>query len=140
MHDTMKSVVGKGLLVAFVGVFAVAVHGMEILTAARAEHGSGACRCASDCACRSSVKGCKRCLTGLSMKARCGCCGSGPRHAGTHHSRDTVLAGASHMGTPPLIWSPAPDLDDPRAWQPPNEHDHPPRHRPQSPRQSAVRT
>lgn len=127
MLPTMKSAVRKGLLIAFIGVFAAGVHGMEILSAAHAERAPDDCRCGSDCSCRSPESGCKRCHAGLSMKARCGCCGSGPHRDGIHHSRDTVLVSACHMGAPLPIWSPAPDPDDHRVWQPPSEHEHPPR-------------
>jgi len=123
----MRIIIDKVLPVALSIVFLAGVHGAEVLMAAQAQADSHQCECSTDCACRGPDNGCSCSRPEVSMKARCGCGGSGPQHEGMAPSWHTVLAPSCSMGAPLLIWSPTPDLGDSQAWRLPYEHEHPPR-------------
>jgi len=123
----MRVIIDRMLPVALAIVFLVGLHGTEALMAAQAQLSSHDCGCSTDCACRGPDNGCDCSRPEFTIKARCGCGGSGPQHGGMAPSWHTVLAPGCSMGAPLLMWSSTPNLGDPQAWQLPYEHEHPPR-------------
>ena len=115
------------LPVALAIVFLVGLHGTEALMAAQAQLSSHDCGCSTDCACRGPDNGCDCSRPEFTIKARCGCGGSGPQHGGIAPPWHTELAPGCSMGAPFIMWSSTPNLGDPKAWRLPYEHEHPPR-------------
>ena len=110
-------------------VFAVGVHGAELLTVAQARTDSQKCGCAADCACRGADQGCSCSKPALSITARCGCGGSEPRHEISTPSWDIVFSEGCRVAGPLLALRAAPGSGVPRAWRLAHEHEHPPRSR-----------
>ena len=123
----MRVIIDKMLPIALAIVFLAGVHGSEALVAAQPQPDCGDCGCSTECECRGPDNGCGCDRRELTIKARCGCGGSGRQHDGVASSWHTVLALACSMGAPLLMCSPAPNLGDPQAWRLPYEHEHPPR-------------
>lgn len=126
----LRVIIRRTLPVALAIVFLAGVHGAELVMAAEAQPSGHKCGCTTDCACRGPDEGCGCSRPGPSIKARCGCGGSGPQHGGVVPSWDTVFAPVCAMVVPLLVWTVAPDPGDPHAWRLPTEHEHPPRHLP----------
>lgn len=123
----VRRILRRALPAALAIVFIASVHGPEVLMTVQARAGEQGCGCSTECSCRTPDQGCACSRSEASMKARCGCGGSGPPHESILSSWDTVFARTWPVEAPRPIWSPSPEKGEVLTWLLPFEHEHPPR-------------